>query len=443
MNATLPRNRTTITAPSGGGRLGWLIPGLAAVARHRGVLVSYLQVLSGSVGRLGLQIAYFFVLANTLSLHEMGIFASVSATGMLLSCFAGCGFQSFVFRAAASRRSSLGTHLGSFYACLAAAIPLCLMASLPLYFTLFADAIPVSGYLAIILVEVAFLRVTELLTQVNNGLGRFGASSAVLAISAGIRTLTALAFAFTGGGEAEIWSAYYFCGNAVAVAGMVALFHPRDRLRLRPRLLLGRLRDAFLFACSYFAYCAQSEVDKVIVLWLAGDRMAGIYAIAMRIVDMTAMPLRPMFLLYVRTLIRKAKTGLPLRDTLRIEAAVGIVSTGGLVAVIVPLNLWPGLLGTNITTATAFLSVLIVLPAAKNLCEFHSELFFAYDRLGVRVVTAIGLIILKAAALTWLLVVTGDGDDWAVWLNAIYAAIYVLSFVAAYGVLTPKSVPSS
>ncbi|MEY4706871.1 MAG: hypothetical protein RJB58_594 [Pseudomonadota bacterium] len=88
---------------------GFFRPGL------RRAIENYCQLLAGTVSRVGLQAVYFFVLANTLSLSAMGIFASASAAGLMIASFSGLGFGSLAFRAAAGRPRLLGHYLGLFF----------------------------------------------------------------------------------------------------------------------------------------------------------------------------------------------------------------------------------------------------------------------------------------------------------------------------------------
>src|ERR1700758_3225745 len=86
---------------------------------------NYLQVFAGTGVRLGLQAVYFFVLANTLSLRDMGVFASASSTGIMIGCFSGFGFASLAFRASAGKRRTRGGHLAVFSASWLIGLPLC------------------------------------------------------------------------------------------------------------------------------------------------------------------------------------------------------------------------------------------------------------------------------------------------------------------------------
>src|ERR1700744_1005257 len=110
-----------------------------AIGAFRAQFTNYLQVFAGTGARLGLQAVYFFILANTLSLRDMGLFASASSTGIMISCFSGFGFASLAFRASAGKRRTLGGYLAVFYASWLIALPLCLAASLPVFYWLFTS----------------------------------------------------------------------------------------------------------------------------------------------------------------------------------------------------------------------------------------------------------------------------------------------------------------
>lgn len=425
------------------GPFGWRIPGAAQLARHRPALLGYGQMLAGTGVRLAMQAGYFLVLAAALSLRDMGVFASVSAAGVMLGCLTGFGFQSVVFRSAAGRRSALGGYLACYYACAALSLPLSLLASAVLYGAIFADALPWPAYLAIMLVEVALWRFIETLALVNNGLGRYAAGAAVVTASTGFRAAAALAFALTGGGGVGRWAAFYLAGNALAAAVLALFCAPRVRLRWRPALLVGRLRRSLFYALSYFTFLAQNEVDKIVILWLAGERAAGLYAIAMRLIDLTAAPLRPVFVLYSCRLIAGGRvTRRILRDCLRVEALVALASTAGLAGIVAVLHGWPGLLGRNVAVAGGLLGSVALVPAIRNLLEFHAELFVAFDRMGLRSLLAVTVVGVKAGTLALAVAASRGGEAWGPWLNAVYGLPYAISFAAIYGLLWRAARPS-
>jgi O-antigen/teichoic acid export membrane protein len=399
---------------------------------YRAQFANYLQVFAGTGVRLGLQAVYFFILANTLSLHDMGAFASTSATGIMIGCFSGFGFSSFAFRAAAGKRSSLGGYLAVFYVSWLISLPLCLAAALPVFYLLFTTSLSLAAFVAIILVEAGTWRIVEMVHQVNNGLGRYAQASLVISLGTALRTAGAVAFVASGRHDVETWSAIYIAFNLAAMAVAIAIYQPRVRLRWRTKLFLGRIRDALLYSISYCAFISQNEIDKLVMLSLADQRTVGIYAISSRIIDFTSVPIRTFYVLYSRKLIRENRRRNQVGRSLSVEMLIALVSTLAFAALLVTLSIWPNLLGHNVASATQLFGVLLAVPAFKNLLEYHAELFFAYQAMTMRAVLATSLVALKAAALALLLVYFDGIAQWGVWLNAVYIGIYALSALVVY-----------
>src|ERR1700753_2242977 len=200
----------------------------------------YLQVFAGTGVRLGLQAVYFFILANPLSLRDMGLFASTSSTGIMIGCFSGLGFSSFAFRAAAGKRRALGGHLATFYVSWLISMPLCLAASLPVFYLLFTTSLSLTAFLLIISVETGTWRIVEMIHQVNNGLGRYGSASLGLRLRPALRPPGAISFMASGRHDVETWSIVYVLFNIAAMVLAVAVYQPRIKLRWRPSLVFGR-----------------------------------------------------------------------------------------------------------------------------------------------------------------------------------------------------------
>jgi O-antigen/teichoic acid export membrane protein len=399
----------------------------------RAQFANYLQVFAGTGTRLGLQAVYFFLLANTLSLHDMGVFASASSTGIMIGCFSGFGFASLAYRASAGKRRALGGYLAVFYACWLIALPLCLAASLPIFYFLFTSSLSLAAFLLIIAVETGLWRIVEMIHQVNNGLGRYASASLVISFGSALRTAGAITFAFSGKHDVETWALIYFAFNLVAMALAIVAYQPRIKLRWQSQIFFGRLREALLFSIAYCASIAQNEIDKLVMLSLADQRTVGIYAISTRIIDFTSVPIRSFYVLYSRKLIIEGYQRSQLGRSLGVEVLIALISTAGLSTLLVTLSIWPDLLGHNVAVAAQLFGVLLAVPAFKNLLEFHSELFFVYQHMTIRAVLATVLVGLKAAALALLLTHFDNIVDWGIWLNAVYFGLYAFSAASVYG----------
>jgi O-antigen/teichoic acid export membrane protein len=399
---------------------------------YRAQFTNYLQVFAGTGVRLGLQAVYFFVLANTLSLHDMGVFASTSSTGIMIGCFSGFGFSSFAFRAAAGKRNLLGGYLAVFYVSWLISLPLCLAAALPVFYLLFTTSLSLTAFVVIILVEAGAWRIVEMIHQVNNGLGRYASASLVISIGTGLRTAGAIGFVMSGKHDVETWSIIYAVFNFAAMAVAVLVYQPRVRMRWRTPIFLGRIRDALMFSISYCAFISQNEIDKLVMLSLADQRTVGIYAISSRIIDFTSVPIRTFYVLYSRKLILEGRVSNHIGRSLSVEMMIALISTAAFACLLATLSIWPNLLGHNVALATQLFGVMLAVPAFKNLLEYHSELFFAYQHMMIRAILATSLVALKAAALALLLICFDGLSEWGVWLNAVYIGLYALSAAVVY-----------
>lgn len=409
------------------------------LARHRGTITGYLQLLAGTFARLVLQALYFFALVNALSLEQMGSFAAISATGLIVGAFSGLGFSSFAFRAAAGRQRLLGRYLGTFYASIAVTLPLSLVAVAPVYLLLFQKALPFWSFAAIVTIESVVWRLVQVQQQINNGLGLYARGSQLIALATAVRAAGAVGFALTGGGNLAHWATIYFITNLAALVLVLALFHPRIALRVNRRLFVKRLKDGLMFCTSYFAFSVQNQLDKVIVLSLADARLAGIYAIATRLLDFTAVPFRVFYVMFTRKLIREGKSGRFLGRGLAVEVVIAVLTTTGFGLLIGVLALWPHLLGSNVAEATPFFAMMLLVPAFKSLIEFHGELFYVSQRMTPRAILAMVLVALNTGVLALLTRAELPLGTFGLWLNVLYAALYLLSALSVYRTLTQWS----
>ena len=144
----------------------------------------------------------------------------------------------------------------------------------------FAERLALLPFAVIIVAEVLGWRLVEVVAIVNNGLRRFRQAALLVIIGSGLRTVAALLFAAFGRANLEIW-AFAYCGATMASALIALLaFLPRTRWRFVRNLYPRRMADAVFAGAADIVFYVQSELDKLLVLGLAGERTAGLYAIA-------------------------------------------------------------------------------------------------------------------------------------------------------------------
>lgn len=400
----------------------------------RATIFAYLTILSGSAGRLVISLVYFLIVANTLTLGEFGLFATASSTGLILSRLLAFGFISPLYRVATVKPRLLGAYLSGFAGLSALSLPLIVAVAGTAYLLLFAERLALLPFVAIIVAEVLGWRLVEVVAIVNNGLRRFRQSALLVVIGSALRTVAALLFAAFGHASLEIW-AFAYCGATMASA-LIALvaFLPAARWRFVRHLYPRRMADAVFAGAADIMFYVQSELDKLLVLGLAGERTAGLYAIALRVIDLTAMPVRSFNQMLVQKIMQERGVG-GFRRLAAYETGIALVSIAGLLAVIVALQPFPHLLGRNVSEAAGLFAPMLLVPGFRNLVEYHAELLYARERTGSRIALLTLLTGLKAGLISAIMLQFGAGGAWAGWMNLVFAVIYVASAAFTYRLL--------
>ncbi|EKF20563.1 lipopolysaccharide biosynthesis protein [Nitratireductor pacificus] len=402
---------------------------------QRKVLQDYLAAISGSAGRLVFSLAYFVLLANTLSIAEFGLFATASAAGVMLSRILALGFTATLYRIATVKPRLLGTYAAGFLLLATASLPLLGLASAIMYLVFFAGDMAALPFALIVAAEALLWRLTETVIIVNNGLNRFARGASLVIIGVALRALAAGLFVLQGLSDLMSWSLFYLAANALALVIALAFFWPRQRLRLRPALYWRRLSDSLYVAGGEILFYLQMELDKLLVLALGGPQLAGIYAMIMRLVDLTAIPIRSFSMLLVQRMMRAPELLSRLKLRIGIEWAIFAVSTLALLALAVLLLLYPTLLGRNVAEAAPLVILALAVPGLRNLTEYQAELLFARGQTLLRAINLALLACVKAAFLSLVLMRFDAAEPLVLSLNGVFAAIYLVSAMLTYSAL--------
>ncbi|TIR42223.1 MAG: lipopolysaccharide biosynthesis protein [Mesorhizobium sp.] len=413
----------------------------AFVAERRGLVRDYLSAISGAGGRLVFSLAYFIALANTLSIAEFGMFATASAAGVMLSRILAFGFISALYRTATIRPNLIGTFTAGFLLLGVISLPLLAAASFGVYLVFFAGTVPLSVFAAIVFAEAFLWRPVEVALIVNNGLGKFGRAALLTILATALRALGAVLFMFAAQPTIGVWSWYYIGANAASLLIAFGFFYPRQRLRLRLELYLRRLADSVYVAGAEVLFYLQMEFDKLLVLAIGGPHLAGIYAIIMRLVDLTAIPIRTFSMMLVQRMMRAPELLSRLSVKSGIEGGVFLVSTLALAALGIVLHFFPNALGKNVAEAAPLVALAICVPGLRNLVEYQAELLFARGQTLVRAINLALLAGLKAVLLTYVLTTILDTPDLVLSLNVVFLLLYLASALLTYSAMRKPAKP--
>lgn len=407
-------------------------------------VLDYSALLGGQLGRLVFSLIYFVTLTRALSLGDFGIFATASAIGVVLSRLAGFGFISPLYRIAVTRPRLIGIYTAGYLSALLVSLPIIGVITWIIFKLLYASLIPLQSFILIIFAEVLMWRMIEMVIIVNNGLDRFLTGSLLAIGGVAAKAVTAVLFAMYGGSDLGLWAGLYLTSNACIALIAIVFFHPRQALKWRPKAWTGRARDAIGVSAAEALFYIQAELDKVLVLALGGEVVAGVYAIVMRLVDLTAMPFRALNTLLTQWIMRSRQSGKPTRHGLLIDLLIGTMSSAALMAATIILWFVPDIVGKNISMAAVFLPFLLLVPAFRNTIEYHTELLYAHELMQIRVLLLLYIGVMKGTLLYILLSKTADFMTIAIWLNGLFFMLWAVSASVTYSRLAYaklKSVP--
>lgn len=414
-------------------RVNFALP--AFLSGRIGMLRDYATAISGSAGRLVFSLLYFVLLANTLSIADYGLFATAAAAGLMLSRIVAFGYISALYRIATIRPALIGAFTTGFLLMLVLSLPVLGAATAATYALLFSGQMAIGVFVTIIVAECLLWRPVEVVVIVNNGMGRFGKAAVLVILGTLLRAAAAASFVFAPQQDLATWSVFYLAANAVSLLVALLWFFPRTRLRFRPRLYWRRLPDSLYVAGAEILFYLQMEMDKLLVLALGGPHLAGIYAIIMRLVDLTAIPVRTFTMMLVQRMMRAPDLiATPLRRVM-IETGIFAISALGLLGLAGLLYLYPRLLGANVAEAAPLVILALLIPGLRNLVEYQAELLFARGQTLVRAFNLALIAGLKGVLLTLLLVEEPSVETLVLALNGVFAALYVGSALLTYSAM--------
>jgi O-antigen/teichoic acid export membrane protein len=288
--------------------------------------------------------------------------------------------------------------------------------------------------------EALIWRTAEVIIIVNNGLNKFGRASTLVILGTAIRAVAAVSFALFSSHGLALWALYYLCANLVSLAIGLAFFVPKMRLRFKTALYKRHISDSLSVSGAEVLFYVQSELDKLLVLALGGAQTAGIYSIIIRLVDLTAIPIRTFNMMLVQKLMRDGSMLKGFKRRIGMELGLFVVSTIGFAGLAAFLHIFPNALGKNVATVTGLLFTVLLVPGFRNLVEYHAELLYARRQTGLRALNLALLAGVKAVLLASIFTAATQNTDWLAKLNYVYALIWAASVALTYSALrTQKS----
>lgn len=312
------------------------------LARDGGIL------FSGFSLQLVTQVGWLLLALLFLGPDGYGMFVGLTAVTIAASYLAGPGCEQLLIRRTAGDRAAMPSAF-------AAGMTAILLTGLPIGAILFwlLPAIGLSSLgpfalTAILVADLLLGRVAHLCSSVYLATGAATRQSLVMVTMSATRLVAiALAGWMPGTLTLDEW-AFWYAASALLGAALCLLLVMRDHGAPRFPAWPGEWRDGAAFSAEATLQAAAMDLDKPIVLALAGPVAAGYYAAAARIIGTLLLPMRALgYAVYGRLFklgeqdrassMTYALRVLPVTTGLGIGAALGVM----LCADLVPLVLGP------------------------------------------------------------------------------------------------------
>lgn len=265
--------------------------------RANGVFVkNTLWMTLGLASRLGLQIAYFIIIARTLKPESYGAFSGSLALVSVLTPFVSWGSGHILIKQVSRQPDNFPVYWG-----------MALSVTVLFAFILSAFSIGIGTYvlsrqiawtivLPLAIAEFFGGGLSTLSSQAFMAHQILSKASLILIINGIIRFLGALILiALPTPKTADLWAIIYM--STSLLSGLINLFWVKFELGWGPigiKKMYTLWKEGFLFAIGISAQGAYNDVDKTLLVRLADSSIAGIYTATYRIMDTAFLPIRAM-----------------------------------------------------------------------------------------------------------------------------------------------------
>lgn len=272
--------------------------------------------------RMALQAAYLVLTARALSAAGYGEFAAVTSIAAIVAPLSGLGTGMVMLKDVSRSPERLS-------ACWALTLRVTVLSGLVFAGILVPFSIAVLPgvewmlVLAVVAAEVLAAPVIVAAALAFQALGRFGTSHAITVLLYGARLAAAGAVLYWQVQPTPAtFAAAHLAATAVGAAAAWAMVHFLLRPRRGAPAGLAGWRSGLPYAASGVIGLISSEIDKPLLLRLAGAEAAGVYGAAFRLVSAATAPVGALVLAAAPAFFREAHAD-PVRTVRALAAAIG------------------------------------------------------------------------------------------------------------------------
>lgn len=364
-------------------------------------------MMVSQVARLGLQAAYFVIVARTLGATAFGQFAAVAALVNIVLPFAPLGSGVMMVRDVARDPGEFAAAWGGTLAATLVFGSLLTAASCGVAALLFPGSIPFVLVACVGVADLIFYNISNAAGQAFQGVERLDRTALTVVVLSAARCVAAVGFAVVGSAhDAAAWSAWYLAGTALAGLWSLAyVTRVLGRPRLSLRQPLRRAREGAYFAVSLMTFTVYTDIDKTMLARLASLDAAGVYTAGYRVVTFATMPIMALVSATFPEFFVRGQGGLRATSRyawqlMRFTLAYAVVAAVALVA-LSPLASWA--LGSDYAPSELVIRALAIVVVAQAAHLLLANALTGADRQGTRTIVQVAVALVNVALNMWLI----------------------------------------
>lgn len=388
--------------------------------------------LFGQLLKTGFQGIAFIIIARTLGANDFGILISILAIGNIISPFVDFGSYDLIIK-----RISNGE---KFNLVVNETIILLLIAAPLFVILLSAIATSLYGYSLYLIVAIGMTvlfsdKLLSLFIAYNIARDKFKIVSIIESLVSALRLIFALLLFFIDG-DVATWAFLLLIHGAISTVIIFLILRRETRFTYAHKPSKKLLRDGLPFVWTQVGMNANQDVDKLFLAKIAGAEIAGIYAVAMRVLNLALIPIYSFYMTAYPRYFRASSEGIHgVKHALSMllpSSLIGLITAAGiyLIAPFAPL-----ILGDEYRETIGLVQLAALIPIIQTMATPFADTLSGYGKQNLRVYSLIAALILNIILNIALIPTYGA-------YGALIASIIsqCLFFIACFGftMWTPK-----
>lgn len=348
---------------------------------------NFAWMLSGQMARSAVQGGCFVLVARALGVQGYGAFLGVMALMAILSPYVGWGAGYLLIQHASRDRAAFREWWGYAVQMTVLSGVGLMAAAAAVSYVVLPRSVPLALVLLVAAAELVCQRLVDMGAQAFQAFHRLGRTAQLQVAPNLLRLFAAGAMLLAAPGSPMVWGVLYFASTVAAAAVSVVLVSAElGRPLFRRPFRVRQPRNGFYFAVTLSAQGIYNDIDKTMLVRLAGLAAAGVYGAAYRLVDVSFVPVKSLLYAAFARFFEHGKNGIGGTVAFARRLLPMAVAYAGLAGVALYLcaPLLPLVLGSDFAGVVPVVRWLAALPLLRALHYFAADALTGADRQGLR-----------------------------------------------------------